>query len=38
MKESILKSKLSISALNIGAGTPTDAGMSYRGETTHPNP
>ena len=38
MKESIIKSKLSISALNIGAGTPTDAGMSYRGETTHPNP
>lgn len=38
MKESILKSKLSISALNIGAGTPTDAGMSFRGETTHPNP
>ena len=38
MKESIIKSKLSISALNIGAGTPTDAGMSYRGETTPPNP
>ena len=38
MKESIIKSKLSQSALNIGAGSPTDAGMSFRGETDHPNP
>ena len=38
MKESIIKSKLSQSALNIGAGSPTDAGLSFRGETDHPNP
>ena len=38
MKESIIKSKLSQSALNIGAGSPTDAGMSFRGDTDHPNP
>ena len=38
MKESIIKAKLSQSALNIGAGSPTDAGMSFRGETDHPNP
>ena len=31
MNESILKSKLSKSALNIGAGSPTDAGLSFTG-------
>tara|TARA_B100000073_G_scaffold132846_1_gene108821 strand:- start:3458 stop:4684 length:1227 start_codon:yes stop_codon:yes gene_type:complete len=38
MKESILKSKLSKSAIKIGAGSPTDAGLGFRGNTNHPDP
>jgi 2-aminoadipate transaminase len=38
MNESIIKSKLSKSALNIGAGSPTDAGLSFKGNSSHSNP
>ena len=38
MNESIIKSKLSKSAVRIGAGSPTDAGLGFRGNSNHPDP